>query len=58
MFTLTKPLATPVFDDPPPPPTKICLLVTICTQYNGKLTRARSPSFFLLVGAIIAALKC
>lgn len=49
---LTKPLATPVLDDPPPPATKTCRLVSISTEYNGKFTRANKPSFSLR-GAIV-----
>lgn len=49
---LTKPLATPVFEDPPPPPTKICLPVNICRVYSGKFTLASRSQLFLLEGIL------
>jgi hypothetical protein len=52
-YSLTNPLATPVLEEPPPPPTNTWRLVNICNVYNGKLTRAKSPSCFLRVGAIV-----
>lgn len=52
-YLLTKPFATPVFDDPPPPATKTCRLVNISTEYSGKFTRANKPSFNLRDGPIL-----